>query len=459
MKSWRLILRFAVSAAAVLGWFQNSSAAELPPRPPGPGAGVPSKSNASAAVRETVAYRIALSPHAGAEKLDEQIQQTQQRIREAPDPLPQLERLGWLFVAKARASHDAGFYKLAEQCAQALQSGDAKNPDALLLRGHVLQSLHRFKEAEAIGRELVAQRELAFDYGLLGDALVDQGKLAGAVEAYQKMIDLRPDLQSYSRVAHLRWLKGDLKGAIEVARRAAQAGSSLDPESTAWAWTRLGNYLFQDGELAAARTACASALEVMKDYPAALLLRGRMLLADGQAVAACGPLRIAARISPLPEYQWALAEAFRAAGETGEAGTVEAELRSTGATGDPRTFALFLATCGGEKDLALNLAERELQERADIFTYDALAWALFAAGRPLDAWPQMQSALAEGTKDARLFHHAGMIAARLGRTDEARKYCEQAHALQALLLPSERAQLTANLASLDAPPTKGANGK
>ena len=35
------------------------------------------------------------------------------------------------------------------------------------------------------------------------------------------MVDLRPDLQSYSRVAYMRWLKGDLDGAIEVARLAA----------------------------------------------------------------------------------------------------------------------------------------------------------------------------------------------------------------------------------------------
>ena len=51
----------------------------------------------------------------------------------------------------------------------------------MLLRGHVLISFHRFAEAEAIARELVEQRTLPFDYGLLGDALVEQGRLAEAV--------------------------------------------------------------------------------------------------------------------------------------------------------------------------------------------------------------------------------------------------------------------------------------
>ena len=112
-----------------------------------------------------------------------------------------------------------------------LEAADSKSPAALLLRGHVLISFHRFAEAEAIARELVAQRTLPFDYGLLGDALVEQGRLAEAVSAYQRMVDLRPDLQSYSRVAYMRWLKGDLDGAIEVARMAAGAASPLDPES------------------------------------------------------------------------------------------------------------------------------------------------------------------------------------------------------------------------------------
>ncbi|MCI0535964.1 MAG: tetratricopeptide repeat protein [Verrucomicrobiales bacterium] len=179
-----------------------------------------------AALRLSASWKIALAPHAGRDKLDEQIRQSQGAVRMLADPRPQLERLGWLYVAKARASHDPGFYRLAEHCALALQATGAKSSEALLLRGHVSQSLHRFKEAETIARELVAQRDLAFDHGLLGDALADQGKLNEAIAAYQRMVDLRPDLQSYSRVAHARWLKGDLSGAIEAAELAARRRQS-----------------------------------------------------------------------------------------------------------------------------------------------------------------------------------------------------------------------------------------
>ena len=54
------------------------------------------------------------------------------------------------------------------------------------------------------------------------------------------------------------------------------------------------------------------------------------------------------------------------------------------------------------------------------------------------------SALAAGTQDARLWYHAGVIAAALGRTDEARTHLERALALGPALDPvaRDRAQQT-----------------
>ena len=60
----------------------------------------------------------------------------------------------------------------------------------------------------------------------------------------------------------------------------------------------------------------------------------------------------------------------------------------------------------------------------------------------------MEKALAEGTMDARLFTHAGVLAARLGRTAEAGTWLTKARSLQRMLLPSEHQQLAATLAAL-----------
>ena len=384
-----------------------------------------------------------LAPHDGEGGLDVEIRHRQAQLRAGANPQVTLERLGWLFVAKARESLDSGFYGLAEQCARCLDSRQPGSPEAMLLRGHALQNQHRFKEAEPLARELIAKRGLPFDYGLLGDTLMEQGRLAEATDAYQMMIDLRPDLHSYARGAHIRWLRGDLTGALDLMELAASASSPLDPASAAWVHTRLAFYRLQAGALPEAHRACDQALALQRDYPPALLLRGRIRLAEGKAAQAVEVLQVAAKRSPLPEYQWVLLEALRLAHRVDEAEEVESELRQRGAANDPRTYALYLATCGNSVTQALRLAQQELKQRSDVFTHDALAWSLAAAGKFQEAQCQMEKALAEGTRDARLFFHAAVIAAKARQPENARRWYEKATDDIQLLLPSERQQLQA----------------
>ena len=127
---------------------------------------------------------------------DDDIARLQNDLREGRAPARAAEQLGYRFIARARLSNDAGDYKVAEQAAACLESYQPEDPAALLLRGHILHQLHRFGEAEAIARRLVGTREFVLDFGLLGDALMEQGRLAEAADVYQKMIDLKPFYQS-----------------------------------------------------------------------------------------------------------------------------------------------------------------------------------------------------------------------------------------------------------------------
>jgi len=396
---------------------------------------------AAAAPGSIDACRVVLVPHTGATPLDTQIAQAQETVRTGHTPAGALERLGWLFVAKARASFDDGFYTLAEQCARCLDSRQPGDAGALLLRGHVLHNLHRFKEAELIARHLANTRGAPFDHGLLGDVLMELGRLNEAAAAYQKMMDLRPDSRALARAAHLRWLNGDLPGAVAAMQMATRSVGSRDAEAAAWMNTRLGFYHLASGEAELAEAACATALRLQTDYAPALLLQGRAHLAVGESAEAVEPLQRAARFNPLPEYQWALAEALFEAGRFDEARTVQTELRKHGADRDPRTFALYLATRSEDLELALTLARHELKQRADVFTHDALAWCLARAGQLDEARIHMARALAEGTSDGRLLFHAAVIAAKSGRADEAQRFRARAESLAQLLLPSERLQL------------------
>jgi tetratricopeptide (TPR) repeat protein len=391
---------------------------------------------------------IALASHAGESKLDQEISRLQAEARRASNPGRALEQLGWRFVSKARISSDPGYYKLAEACADCMQAKSPRKPKALLLRGHVLHNVHRFKEAEAVARELLTLSESSPAYGLLGDALMEQGRLKEAAAAYQKMVDLKPSPQGYVRAAHMRWLKGDLGGAIEIMRMAAGSSTPRDPESAAWTYGRLALYELQAGNMKEAQQAVEQALSFQEHYPAALLARGRVLLAQGRPAEAIEPLRRAARNNRLPEYQWALAEALYAAGHPDEARTVEAQLTRQSGVTDPRTYALYLTSRGQQIETAIGLAEKELTVRSDVFTLDALAWSLAAAGRLKEARSSMERALAEGTKDARLFYHAGVIAAAAGEKQKARQWLGKASEIRQMLLPSERQDLSQHLAAL-----------
>ena len=87
---------------------------------------------------------------------------------------------------------------------------------------------------------------------------------------------------------------------------------------------------------------------------------------------------------------------------------------------------LFYADHDLKTDLAVQLALGELDVRKDIYGYDAAAWALYRDGRVEEAAPLIEQALRLGTRDARLFYHAGMIEHELGRREQARAYLEEA---------------------------------
>jgi len=391
---------------------------------------------------------IALAPHKGNEEIDREIKRLQEEARSNSDRAATMKRLGWAFIRKARVSYDPGYYKLGEQCALCVRSKNGDDPDALLLQGYILQSLHKFKDAESIARKLVTIRIEAFDYGLLGDVLMEQGRLTEAVGAYQKMVDLRPDLQSYTRVAHMRWLKGDLDGAIEVMRMAVTSGSPRDPEPTAWAYTRLGIYELQAGDTEIATKSAGIAFQFAENYAAALLLEGRILLAQDNAQEAIESLQRAASLARLPEFEWTLADALRETGKSQAAEEVGRNLTRNGAMDDPRTFALYLATRGQQVQQALRLAEDEMNTRADVFTMDTLAWALNANGRLHEAREYSKKALSEGTQDARLFYHAGCIALSAGDAVEAERSFALSDRIKQMLMPSERDDLEKKMAVL-----------
>ena len=381
---------------------------------------------------------LILTAHPGGDAIDEQIRKAQERLRAHGISGSAVLKLGRLFISKARLTDDPGYYRLAEQCGATVEAKDPNYADALLLRGHSLTAMHQFAAAEELSRKLTAMREHFLDYGLLGDALMEQGKLSEAIDAYQKMADLKPSMPVYARVAHIRWLKADLVGAIEAIEEAIESSNPRDAEPLAWATNRLARYRWQEGNESEALALVTRALELVPSYGPALLTRGLVLSGTSEFDAAITSIQAAVKIHPLPEYQWALIEVLRARGKTPEADELTRLLHAKGAVDDPRGYALFAATTGTNLEQALELAERELATRRDVFTYDAFAWALRAAGRRTAAVEQVELALREGTVDARLSLHAGVIFLEAGNLEKAAQHLATAESLRRMLHPSEQ---------------------
>jgi tetratricopeptide (TPR) repeat protein len=269
-------------------------------------------------------------------------------------------------------------------------------------------------------------------YGVIADAQIELGMYDEAVQTLQTMIDMRPDLGSYSRAAYLRELFGDPQGAVELMAMAVRAGSRRDPEPLAWCLVQLGNLHFNQSHLREAEAAYRKALAVFPNYYQALAALGRVRGAQQRYPEAIELYQQAMAIVPAPDTVAALGDVLAITGKPDEAEKQYAlveyieHVNEINQTTYNRQLALFNADHDRKLDEAVKLAETELERRKDIYTYDTLAWVYYKTKRFTDAWRMMEHALRLETKDASLFFHAGMIAHRLGETDKAKDYLHRA---------------------------------
>jgi tetratricopeptide (TPR) repeat protein len=117
-----------------------------------------------------------------------------------------------------------------------------------------------------------------------------------------------------------------------------------------------------------------------------------------------------------------------------------------------RAWSLFLLDHGRQVPQVLAAARAELAGgRRDVYGYDLLAWALHKDGRAAEARAAMAGALAQGTQDATLLYHAGMIERAAGNAAAARDYLRRALAVSPVFDPTGAAVARAVLDSLAAP--------
>ena len=352
---------------------------------------------------------------------DSQVQWAQAKIAKSPADPNGYNQLAAAFMQKARETGDFGFNARAEAALNQSIELAPDNRSTKTLHATLLLTYHRFREAldEAKGMQASGE-ETPEVYGIMTDALVELGDYPNAVQAAQKMMNMRPDAAAYSRVSYLRALHGDLAGAIEAMRVAVKATNPNNAENASWYRVHLGVELMNAGKREEAEREIDFALKVFPGYHLALAAKGRARAVAGDFDAAVDFYRQAQERVPLPDYAIALGDLYARLGRTAEAKQqqqlVEFIERDSGSGPAlySRQLALFWADHDTKLDEALEIMRRERLTRGDVFTYDALAWCLFKKGMVTEAAEAIKQAKRLGTTDARIFYHAGLIYDAMG---------------------------------------------
>jgi len=377
---------------------------------------------------------IALTASASGENVPTPAQRkialAEEALSKGPARYQAYNSLALALTRRARETADPAYYAKAHDAVEKSLQLAPENLEAQRLRVWILLGQHEF--ARALEQATALNRRVPDDlltYAMLIDAHVELGNYNDAEEAAQWMLDLRPgNVPGLTRAAYLREVFGDLEGAIDLMSQAYHATPAGEREDRAWILTQIAHLEISRGRLEAADALLARALDLFPDYHYALLNLARVRAAESRAAEAVELLRKRYRAAPHPENLSDLAEALARAGKSEEAAPLFAEFErkalaeSEGWDNANRELVFYYADRAGKPAEALAVARREVARRRDVHTLDAYAWALSLNGEQAAARQEIESALAVGIKDARLFYHAGIIASRQGDAEPAALY-------------------------------------
>lgn len=368
---------------------------------------------------------VAVDP-ASTSPTDQAIAKAQDRLRVDGNDSARLA-LAQAFLQKVRETGDPSFYTRVDALLTETARGREDNPLVLVAQGTLALARHDFADALELGRKATAAAPGNVSaLAVVVDALNELGRYDEALDATQAMADARPSLASLARVSYARELRGDLPGAVGAMSQAVTAGAGSG-ENVAYVQVQLGNLLLTSGDVAGAEASYAAAEQSFPGFPLAKAGRARALVARGDPGAAADLLTDVVEVLPTAEHVIAQGDALAAAGRTKEAatayelvGAIAKLYRANGVNVDLE-LALFTADHrpGGA---AVKQARQAAEQRRSVAGHDALAWSLFTAGKPAEAWPEAERALRLGTRDPQIRFHAASIALARGQRDVAARH-------------------------------------
>lgn len=379
------------------------------------------------------ADRTTATPTTAAQAADYQIAFWADRAQQ--DDLDYLSRtnLGAAQLASGRRSGDFAAFDAAEApVREALQLNPRHSP-ALTVLAAVHLGRHEFPAA-------LATAEQALDHdptsvaalAAMGDAQLELGHYERAAATFDTLHRRRPGAASEARLARLAFLQGRPDEAVERAKRALElAGTSPDPSYRA----ALATYAMDSGDTDLAASIALAALTETPRSSAAVETLAQVRVSQDRLDEAVALYEQLLGLGPNSGAHIALGDIYTHLGriDRAEQHYLAVEPAALAITDSPfvfdRELALFLANRQSEVQRAVAMAERDIENRQDVFAYDTLAWARYQAGDLDGATKAIGMAMAIGTKDPHMLYHAGIIASATGDRDQAHEYLSEALAI------------------------------
>jgi tetratricopeptide (TPR) repeat protein len=343
-------------------------------------------------------------------------------------------KLAKTFMNEGRATGDFTYYnKCALDLIETVLAKDPKDFEAIALKSMIFLSQHRFAEGKAIAEEAMRSNpHNSFVYGLLVDANVELGDYATAVDMCDKMVSIRPDIRSYSRISYLRELHGEMAAAIEAIQQAIAAGMP-GREDTEWARMVLAHLYEDSNQLDKAEEQYMLSLQHRPDYPFALAGLGRIARFKKDYATAVSYFEKASGVMNDVSFFEELAEIYRLNGQEDKAAkctriTTEALLadnisakkdKNLGHNANYELAILYLKN--NNPKAAVEFARAEYQSRPqNMDACETFAWALYQNGQYAEAAQHVSTMLRTNSQKPERLVRAGIILAANGQNEEGK---------------------------------------
>jgi tetratricopeptide (TPR) repeat protein len=367
----------------------------------------------------------------------------EKKLENNPEDVFSLSMLGQLYFRHAKEADDLPFYSKA---AKTLEEAVRLQPDYLAPKMHlaaVLASQHRFQEGlDLVTAVLARDNELPLALAIAFDCQLELGRYDVAKTTLDNLLEQEQSAAVQARAARYAELMGDTDKAISLLKLGiddleAMGASAKD---TSWYRWRIASLLLSRGEISQASPLLKDVLAVDDSDSAALFSLVEVQRAIGDKDAAIKTIQRIIDLYNAPPAMALMGDIYAEAGDHEAAETwfkkTEAAMREemvVAGDAHAREVALFFADHDRNLPEALTLAEKDLERRQDIYSFDTLAWCQWKNGKTTEAVESMRKALKLGTQDANLFYHAAKIFDAAGDKAESEAMLARAKKLNPLV--------------------------